>query len=168
MDSDNIAARLNLPNMAFAPGPKIAVYSSAQEGMVRLEEDIDKRIKYMEYIDYYAKLNETELKHYREEYLLKSPEKEGIIGLRQMFLEEGKIGCQHKTGHGGTLMQRGKPSRVVNSRTALKKRNSFPLYTCPVLCGQPKNRRRGYDAQKADDAPFRNDSGLGPGQTEKG
>jgi len=27
-----------------------------------------------------------------------------------------------------------KLSRVVNSRTTMKKRNSFPLYICPVLC----------------------------------
>jgi len=90
MESGNIAARLNLPNMAFHPDQKIGIYTCAQEGLVRLEKDIDKRIKYAEYIDYYAKLTEDELKHYREEYLPKSPEKEEIMGLHRMFLEEGK------------------------------------------------------------------------------
>jgi hypothetical protein len=90
MDSGNIAARLNLPNMAFHPDQKIGIYTCAQEGLVRLEKNIDRRIKYAEYIDHYANMNEEELKHYREEYLPKSPEKEEIMGLHRMFLEEGK------------------------------------------------------------------------------
>ncbi len=39
LDSDNIAARLNLPNMAFHPDRKICIYTCAQEGLVRLEHE---------------------------------------------------------------------------------------------------------------------------------
>ncbi len=90
MESDNIAARLNLPNMAFHPDQKIGVYASAQEGLVTLEQDINKRIKYTEFIDLYAGLDEAEVIRYREEYLPKSPQKEAIMGLIELGKKEGR------------------------------------------------------------------------------
>ncbi|MCP4753385.1 MAG: hypothetical protein GY866_21050, partial [Proteobacteria bacterium] len=90
MNSSNIVARLNLPNMAYDPSRKVEVYASAQDGLLELEQDINNRLKYLEFIDYYAKLSEEELTRYKEEYLPKSSRKEDIMGLRQMFLEEGK------------------------------------------------------------------------------
>ncbi len=90
MGSDNIVARLNLPNMACHPEQKIGVYANAQDGLMRLEQDPNKRIKYLEYVDYYTKLSDWELKLYREKYLPKSSQKEDIMSFRRMFLDEGR------------------------------------------------------------------------------
>jgi len=90
MESDNIVARLNLPNMAFPPDQKLDVYASAQEGLVTLEQDINKQIKYAEFIDLYAGLDEEEMVCYREEYLPRSPKKEEIMGLIELGKREGR------------------------------------------------------------------------------
>jgi len=90
MESDNIVARVNLPNMAFPRDRKLDVYASAQEGLVTLEQDVNKRIKYAEFIDLYAGLDEAEMICYREEYLPKSPKKEEIMGLIELGKREGR------------------------------------------------------------------------------
>ncbi|MDM8525154.1 hypothetical protein QUF80_17425 [Desulfococcaceae bacterium HSG8] len=90
LESSNIVARLNLPNMAFHPDEKIRIYAAAQEGLVSLEQDMNKRIKYSEFIDLYAGLDEADITHYREEYLPKSPQKEEIMGLIEQGKKEGK------------------------------------------------------------------------------
>ncbi len=90
MESDNIVARLNLPNMAFTPDRKIEVYASAQEGLVSLEQDVGKRLKYTEFIDLYAGLDDAEVTRYREEHLPKSPQKEEIMGLIEQGRKEGR------------------------------------------------------------------------------
>lgn len=88
MDSDNIVARVNLPNMAYDQNKRLDVYARAQEGLVELEKDFNKRVKYTDFIDYYAKLSEDEFIRYNEEYLPKSLQKEEIMGFRQMVVEK--------------------------------------------------------------------------------
>jgi len=44
-DSNNIVARLNLPNMRYAPGRKIDVYAHAVRGLLDLEDNPEKRLK---------------------------------------------------------------------------------------------------------------------------
>ncbi len=61
MESENIVARLNLPNMAYPPERKIEVFAKAREGLVMLEIDPSKRMKYSEFIDLYAGLDENEI-----------------------------------------------------------------------------------------------------------
>ncbi len=89
MNSDNIVARLNLPNMAYPADRKIDVYAGARDGLVELEQKFEKQKKYAEFIDLYSKLDETEFIRYMEEYLPKSPRKEAIMGLTQMLINEG-------------------------------------------------------------------------------
>ncbi|MDM8537618.1 hypothetical protein QUF70_12745 [Desulfobacterales bacterium HSG17] len=75
LSSSNIIARLNLPNMAYNrrnQEKRIEIYGRAQEGLIELEQDTEKRLKYLDFIDYYANINEEDLKQYREKYLLKS------------------------------------------------------------------------------------------------
>ncbi|HWP00551.1 MAG TPA: hypothetical protein VNL74_08005 [Methylococcus sp.] len=45
LDSDNRVVRLNLPNMAYSPEARLAVYAAAQAGLVQLEPDPDKQSK---------------------------------------------------------------------------------------------------------------------------
>jgi flagellar biosynthesis/type III secretory pathway protein FliH len=76
--------------MAYTKDQRLEVYAKAQEGLIELEADPKKRIKYFEFIDLYAGLSDEETARYREAYLKKSPQKEEIMGLSQSFREEGR------------------------------------------------------------------------------
>ncbi len=89
MDSDNIVARVNLPNMAYDRDRRLEVYAKAREGLVELEPDPNRRIKYSEFIDMYAELDEKDLILYQKQYLKKSRYREVLMGLTQMAREEG-------------------------------------------------------------------------------
>ena len=67
-DSDNLVARLNLPNMQFTDEQKIEVYAQAIKGLLALEPDWDKRAKYIEFIDIYAGLTDNELRRFQQQY----------------------------------------------------------------------------------------------------
>ncbi|WP_058557845.1 hypothetical protein [Thiohalocapsa sp. ML1] len=67
-DSDNIVARLNLPNMRYDPSERVAVYAMALRGLMQLEPDPDKRLKYADFVDIYANLSDTERAQYEREY----------------------------------------------------------------------------------------------------
>jgi hypothetical protein len=81
-------ARLNLPNMRYPPERKLAVYASAMEGLLGLEEDWNRQRKYAEFIDQYADLSDAEAERYRREYI----EQNGgqVMGLIARALEEGR------------------------------------------------------------------------------
>jgi hypothetical protein len=67
-DSDNIVARLNLPNMRYAPSERVAVYAMALRGLMQLEPDPEKRLKYADFVDIYANLSDTEREQYERDY----------------------------------------------------------------------------------------------------
>ncbi len=58
-ESDNIVARINLPNMRYAPDQKVDVYADAVKGLVTLEQDKEKQSKYIDFIDIYAELDDN-------------------------------------------------------------------------------------------------------------
>ena len=93
-DSDNIVARLNLPNMQYAKAQKLDIYHAAQLGLTELEQDPNKQLKYIDFVDYYADLTDAEIETYRNDYL---PEAEERMGLAQLLREEGKIEGEAKT-----------------------------------------------------------------------
>jgi len=86
-NSDNIVARLNLPNMRYAKEQKLAIYHDAQLGLTLLERDPEKQLKYVDFVDYYADLTDAEIETYRNDYL---PEAENRMGLAQLLREEGR------------------------------------------------------------------------------
>ena len=94
IDSENIVARLNLPNMAHDRGQRIEVYARAQEGLVTLERNLDRRIKYAEFIDMYAELTDDEVVQYRASYLSGESRKEDVMGLVQVLRDEGERGMK--------------------------------------------------------------------------
>jgi hypothetical protein len=84
--SDNIVARLNLPNMNYAPERKVDVYAAAVRGLRRLETETEKIIKYLDYIDIYADLDE----HERIVYTQKYPEEEKYMStFAERFINQG-------------------------------------------------------------------------------
>ena len=56
-DSDNIVARLNLPNMRYAPEQKVEAYACAIRGLTILEQDPEKQPKHTDFVDIYAALD---------------------------------------------------------------------------------------------------------------
>ena len=57
--SNNLVARVNLPNMRSPRNRKVEVYAEAIRGLLELERDSDKRAKYIQFIDIYAGLTEN-------------------------------------------------------------------------------------------------------------
>ena len=85
-DSDNLVARLNLPNMQCTDEQKIGVYAQAINGLLALEPDWDKRAKYIEFIDIYAGLTDNELRRFQQQY----PEaNDTMAGFVQRARDEG-------------------------------------------------------------------------------
>ena len=67
-DSDNIVARLNLPNMRYDPAEKVDVYAAAVRGLASLEPDLEKQLKYADFVDIYTALDDNERERYQREY----------------------------------------------------------------------------------------------------
>jgi hypothetical protein len=86
LDSRNLVARLNLPNMAFAPEDKLEVYASAVRGLREFEPDPERRLKYLDFIDIYAALDENERSLYTQRY---PQEAADMSGFAQRFIEQG-------------------------------------------------------------------------------
>ena len=59
-NSDNIVARLNLPNMQYTALQKIHAYAQAVKGLLDLESELDKQLKYIDFIDIYSDLDDNE------------------------------------------------------------------------------------------------------------
>ena len=110
LNSDNIVAQINLPNMQYNPSRRIEVYASAQNGLVALESNLEKRRKYLDFIEQYANLSEAEWIQYRAVYLPKSKQREVVMGLIERGRNEGiregllagiELGLELKFGDAG-------------------------------------------------------------------
>jgi len=86
-DSDNLVARLNLPNMHYAPGRKLDAYAQVVSGLANLEEDPEKRLKYIDLIDIYGDPDDNERVRYEQEY---PQEAEIMTGFAARFIGQGR------------------------------------------------------------------------------
>ena len=86
-DSDNLVARLNLPNMHYAAEDKLEVYAQAVRGLMTLEPDPEKRLKYADFVDIYAGLDDNELELYCERY---PEEARSMSTFAERFVEKGR------------------------------------------------------------------------------
>ncbi|TVP59148.1 MAG: DUF4351 domain-containing protein [Halomonadaceae bacterium] len=84
--SDNLVARLNLPNMQWSQEQKVDVYAQAVRGLLQLEPDIERQLKYIDFIDIYSALDDNDMKSYQERY---PQETQTMAGLRERLLTEG-------------------------------------------------------------------------------
>ena len=88
--SDNLVARVNLPNMQSAQNRKVEVYAEAIRGLLELERDSDKWAKYLEFIDIYASLTENEYRRYQRQYREESSTMAGVISrAREEGMQQG-------------------------------------------------------------------------------
>lgn len=51
LSSDNLVARLALPTMAYAPTEKLEVYAAAVRGLLELEPNPARRLRYADVVD---------------------------------------------------------------------------------------------------------------------
>ncbi len=86
--SNNMVARVNLPNMQSPQNRKVDIYAEAIRGLLALEQDSDKRAKYIEFIDSYAGLTENEYRRYQHQYREDSSTMAGVI---QRARDEGRV-----------------------------------------------------------------------------
>ena len=87
LHSTNLVARLNLPNMAYAPEDKLEIYARAVGGLFELEPHPERRLKYLDFIDIYAHLDDNERQRYAQLY---PQEASTMTGFAQRFIEEGR------------------------------------------------------------------------------
>jgi hypothetical protein len=85
-ESPNLVARLNLPSMAHAPADRIEIYAQAVRGLLTLEPDPERRLKYLDFIDIYANLDEQERSTYQKRY---PQEAEIMSGFAERFIQQG-------------------------------------------------------------------------------
>jgi len=84
--SDNLIARLNLPNMRYPPAQRVEVYAQAVRGLLTLEPDRDRQLKYLDFIDIYAHLTEDERMTYQHQY---ASDAATVSGFAQRFVQQG-------------------------------------------------------------------------------
>lgn len=89
LQSSNVVARILMPLMKHAPGRRVEVCQQALEGLLELERNMDKRLKYAEFVTQYAKLDRAE-KVELQQRLAQSQHREATMGLIQEAREEGK------------------------------------------------------------------------------
>ena len=83
MDSGNLVARVNLPNMGGYQARRMEFYAAATHGLFELESA--RREKYLDFIDTYADLTDNERRRYRELY---PQEGKTMAGMFQRAREE--------------------------------------------------------------------------------
>ena len=90
--SNNLVARVNLPNMRSPETRKIEVYAQAVRGLLDLERDGGKRAKYIEFIDIYAGLTDNEFRRYQRQYPEESSTMAGVIErARDEGMQQGRV-----------------------------------------------------------------------------
>jgi hypothetical protein len=86
-ESNNIVARLNLPNLSYPPERKVEVYAQAVRGLMTLEPHPERQLKYLDFIDIYAGLDDNELEQYRREYPQEATQ---MATFAERFMEQGR------------------------------------------------------------------------------
>ena len=120
-NSGNLVARVNLPNMQSSEHRKVEVYAEAVRGLLEIEQDSDKRAKYIEFIDIYAGLTDNEYRRYRRQYREDSSIMAGVISrAREEGMQRGmQQGIEQGIEQG---IQRGmKQGRVEGERALLQR-----------------------------------------------
>ncbi|WP_285259541.1 DUF4351 domain-containing protein [Halopseudomonas bauzanensis] len=86
LNSSNLVARLNLPNMQWPADRKVDIYAHATRGLFTLEPDPEKQRKYLDFIDIYTALDDNQMHEYQARY---PQENSKMVGLTERLLNEG-------------------------------------------------------------------------------
>ena len=130
LHSDNLVARVNLPNMRRPSNRKVEVYAQAVRGLLALEPDGGRQAKYLEYIDIYAGLTDNEFRRYQRQYPEESTTMAGVI---QRARDQGmQQGMQQ-----GIRQGRVEGERVVLERQLRRRFGLLPREVTESLRGRP-------------------------------
>jgi len=91
--SDNLVVRLNLSNMQYPAERKVEVYAQAVRGLSTLEQGPEKQLKYLDFIDIYAALDDNERAEYQRHY---PDEAKTMSRFAERFREEGMQQSKHQ------------------------------------------------------------------------
>lgn len=128
LDSPNLVARLNLPNMRWSLEQKVDIYGQALKGLLELESDPERQLKYLDFIDIYSDLDDTEMQDYQARYPQESTK---MAGLTERLLNEGmQKGMQQGRQEG---MQQGMQKGELNVLLRLLTRRFGPLDSATKL-----------------------------------
>lgn len=86
LESTNLVARLNLPNMQWQQTEKIEIYAKAIQGLLTLEPNPEKQLKYLDFVDIYTGFSEDERIVYQQRY---PKEDQKMTGLAERLRNEG-------------------------------------------------------------------------------
>ncbi len=89
LDSRNVVSRILLPLMQYAQERRVEVCLRALEGLIALERNQDKRLKYGDFVLQYAKLKKSEQAEV-ERCLAQSTSREAAMGLFQEARDEAR------------------------------------------------------------------------------
>lgn len=89
LDSRNVVSRILLPLMQYAQERRVEVCLRALEGLIALERNVDKRLKYGDFVLQYAKLKKSEQAEV-ERCLAQSTSREAAMGLFQEARDEAR------------------------------------------------------------------------------
>ncbi len=130
--TDNVVARVNLPNMRVPPSEQVAVYADATRGLLALEPDRDRRLKCLEFIDMYAELTDNE----RQEFERKYPEEsKAMAGGFQRARDEGMQQGIERGIEQGIERGRVEGERAVVERQLLRRFGALPRSASERLVG---------------------------------
>lgn len=87
LTTDNVVTALLLPLMHYAREHRVTVYGEAVRSFFRLEQNANRRRKYIDFIDIYADLDEDEQREYAERY---TEEGAHMAGMRERFEQLGE------------------------------------------------------------------------------
>ena len=122
-ESRNVAALVNLPNMRVPEGRRVDAYADAMRGLGAVETDPDKRAKYMEFIEVYARLSEDEKRRFESDY---AEEKAAMAGFIQSAREEGRQEGRHEGLERGVRQGRVQGERAVLERLLRRRFGLLP------------------------------------------
>ena len=98
LNSNNIVARFNLPLMRHDLKERLTIYHQSNKAVFELEPDIDKQRKYLDYIDFYAKLNDQEREQYEQQ--LKYEDKHMQTAYKTIYQRKFEEGIEHGVEQG--------------------------------------------------------------------
>ena len=121
-DSDNLVARLNLPNMRWPKALKVEIYAKAIQGLLSLEPDWNRRRKYVDFVDIYTDLTDNERQSYEQEY---QQENEEMAGFAERFTNIGLERGLEKGREEGR--EEGRRQEAINMLTRFLTKRFGPL-----------------------------------------
>jgi hypothetical protein len=96
-----LIARLCLNLMQWSQEQKLEVYARAVRGLITLEPDPEKQLKYIDFIDIYTALDDNEMEQYQEQY---PQESDAMATLSERLRAEGMhLGMQQGMQQGEAI-----------------------------------------------------------------